>query len=56
MAVVVALFDRHGVSPFMRTMFYIFLIVFQFLAIVITAIGIFDMWGDFRTPRQKENL
>lgn len=56
MAVAVALFDRHGVSPFMRTMFYIFLVVFQFLAIVITAIGIFDMWGDFRTPRQKENL
>jgi uncharacterized protein YybS (DUF2232 family) len=56
MAVVLAIFDRYSVSSFMRTLFYLFMVLFQFLAIAVTVMGIFDMWGDFRTPRKKENL
>ena len=27
-----------------------------YLAALVAAIGIFDLWGDFRTPRKQENL
>lgn len=56
MAVIATLFERHAVPRFMRGLFYLLLVVTQFLAIAVIVLGIFDLWGDFRTPKKKENL
>lgn len=56
MAVLLTFFDRYGAPRFMRYLFYLMLAFTQFLAIVVAVLGIFDLWGDFRTPKQQENL
>jgi hypothetical protein len=40
----------------MRVFVWVMLLLQPYLAAVIAAIGIFDIWGDFRTPKKKENL
>lgn len=55
-AVIVSFFTRLAVPVFVRAIFYILLALQPYLAAVIAALGIFDIWGDFRTPKQRENL
>jgi uncharacterized protein YybS (DUF2232 family) len=59
MAIIAHYFARLAVPPFVRIVFYVVLVLQPYLAIAVAALGIFDIWGDFRTPRppkQQENL
>jgi len=56
MAVITHFFSRHAVPRFVRALFYVFLMVQPYLLVVVAALGIFDIWGDFRSPKQQENL
>lgn len=56
MAVITQSFNRFIVPGFVRFIFYLLLAVQPFLALVVAVLGIFDLWGDFRTPKKKENL
>jgi len=55
-AVVTGIFDRFSVAPIIRSILYFIVIVQPYLVIGLTILGIFDIWGDFRTPRQPKNL
>ncbi len=59
MAIIVHFFTRFAVPRFMQVVFYVVLALQPYLAIPVAALGIFDIWGEFRTPRppkQQENL
>jgi uncharacterized protein YybS (DUF2232 family) len=56
MAVIVNFFKQIKVPRFARGLFYVVLAVQPYLAGAVAALGIFDIWGDFRTPKQQENL
>lgn len=56
MAVIAHLFTRIAVPRFARVLFYLVLTLQPYLAVAIAALGIFDIWGDFRSPKKKENL
>lgn len=56
MAVIGHSFKRFNVPGFVRFIFYLLLTVQPFLALVVALLGIFDLWGDFRTPKKQENL
>ena len=56
MAIIVHFYKRFTVPRFARGMFYLVLVLQPYLAGVVAALGIFDIWGDFRTPKQQENL
>jgi uncharacterized BrkB/YihY/UPF0761 family membrane protein len=49
-------FDRFAVQRFVRVIFYILLALQPYLAVAVAVLGIFDLWGNFRTPKQQENL
>ena len=56
MAIIVNFFKQIKVPRFARGLFYLVLAVQPYLAGAVAALGIFDIWGDFRTPKQQENL
>ena len=56
LAIVTHFFARHAVPRFVRVLFYLFLAIQPYLAVVVAALGVFDLWGDFRSPKQQENL
>jgi uncharacterized protein YybS (DUF2232 family) len=56
LAVVVALMKRFALPAFLRVMFYLLLLFQPYLVLFVAAIGLFDLWGDFRTPKNTENL
>lgn len=56
LAIVLTLIDRHSQARLLRTAFYLILIFQPYVAAPVVALGIFDLWGDFRAPRQQENL
>lgn len=56
MAVIGSMFFRLGSPLALRVSLYLLLIVQPYTAALISAIGIFDLWGDFRTPKKQENL
>ena len=59
LAIIAHFFNRFAVPRFMRVVFYVVLTLQPYLAIAVAALGIFDIWGDFRTPKppkQQENL
>lgn len=56
MAVMAHAFERFSVPLFIRLIFYLLLSLQPFLTLVVAALGIFDLWGDFRTPKNKQNL
>lgn len=41
-------FKKKSVPKFLRTVFYLFLFVYQSLLLVVAAVGLFDLWIDFR--------
>ncbi|HPX61828.1 MAG TPA: YybS family protein [Deltaproteobacteria bacterium] len=55
-AVVLTLIERSPMTSLLRIMFYILLVLQPYMLVPVTAIGIFDLWGDFRAPRKQENL
>lgn len=56
LAVVMAIIARQAFNGIMRVFLWVMLLVQPYLAAVVAAIGIFDIWGDFRTPKKQENL
>jgi uncharacterized protein YybS (DUF2232 family) len=57
-AVLLTFSERTSFSGTMKVLLVILLITQPYLSGVLTVIGIFDYWGEFRTPRmaKKENL
>ena len=56
LAIVVHFFDWFKVGRLFRVIFYVLLTVQPYLAIAVATFGIFDLWGNFRTPKKQENL
>jgi uncharacterized protein YybS (DUF2232 family) len=53
LAVVEHFLARKGLSPPLRGLSYLFLLVINPLPVIVTGVGIFDLWADFRKPRLK---
>jgi uncharacterized protein YybS (DUF2232 family) len=56
MAVISTLITRHSVPTLVRVLLYAILIIQPYLLALIAGFGLFDLWGDFRTPKTQENL
>jgi len=56
LAVVLTIISRQGFAGMLKVGLYLMLLFQPYIAAVVAAIGIFDLWGDFRTPRKQENL
>jgi uncharacterized protein YybS (DUF2232 family) len=56
LAVLSTVIARQSIAGVLRVGLYIVLVLQPYLAALVAAIGIFDLWGDFRTPRKQENL
>ena len=56
MAVVSALIKKYSVPSLLRIFMYAILVIQPYLLALVAAIGIFDLWVDFRTPKTQENL
>ncbi len=56
LTIVINVFDRFRVGRFIRVIFYVLLAMQPYLAIAIALFGVFDLWGNFRTPKKHENL
>ena len=54
LAVVSYYFARRGITPFVRLVGYLLLTVLNPLPLIVTGIGVFDLWADFRKPRIKK--
>lgn len=52
LAVLSGIFNRFAVPPLLRNVLYLFLLLQPYLLAAIVVFGIFDIWGDFRTPKQ----
>lgn len=48
-------FRRKAFSPLMRGIGYVLVTVINPLPMVVAGIGVFDLWADFRKPRQTES-
>lgn len=55
LAVVTYYFQRRGLPPFMRGLGYLLLVVLNPLPLIVTGVGVFDLWADFRKPRKAKN-
>lgn len=53
LAVVIHYFARASTPQFLKVMFYILLLIQPYLAIGLALVGIFDIWGNFRTPKPQ---
>ncbi len=56
LAVVAYVFRRSSLPRFLQPLFYLFMFVQPYLAVAVTACGLFDLWVDFRKPKKQENL
>jgi uncharacterized protein YybS (DUF2232 family) len=56
LAIITHLFGRFVVPRFVRVIFYVLLVLQPYLTVAVALLGIFDLWGNFRTPKQQENL
>ncbi len=55
LAVLDCFFRRKAFSPLLRGIGYVLVTVINPLPMVVTGIGVFDLWADFRKPRQTES-
>jgi uncharacterized protein YybS (DUF2232 family) len=56
LAILLTVIARQSMAGILRVGLYIMLVLQPYLAALVAAIGIFDLWGNFRTPRKQENL
>ena len=56
LAIVAYWFERLAAPRLVRVILYTVLALQPYLAIAVAVIGIFDLWGNFRTPKHHENL
>jgi len=54
MAVVDCFLRRRALSPLLRSMSYLLVTLVNPLPMIITGIGVFDLWIDFRKPREPK--
>jgi len=54
LAVVTFFFQKKQVSPMLRALGYTLIAFLNPMPMIVTAIGVFDMWADFRKPRIKK--
>jgi uncharacterized protein YybS (DUF2232 family) len=55
-AVISHFFSTFKVPSFVRLFVCLLLILQPFMALAVAALGIFDLWGDFRSPNKQQNL
>lgn len=55
LAVIDCVFRRKAFSPVIRTIGYLLVTLINPLPMVVTGIGVFDLWADFRKPREPES-
>jgi len=55
-AVLSHFFSRFSVPKYARIILSLLLILQPFLVLAVTVLGIFDLWGNFRSPHQQKNL
>jgi uncharacterized protein YybS (DUF2232 family) len=55
MAVVNSFLKRKPYPPLVKGLIYTLLLLLNPLPLVVTSVGVFDLWVDFRRPRQKKN-
>ena len=55
-AVISHVFTTFKVPSFVRLFVCLLLILQPFMALAVAALGIFDLWGDFRSPNKQQNL
>jgi uncharacterized protein YybS (DUF2232 family) len=53
LAVVTHYFQKRGIPPFFRGLGYLLLTVLNPLPLMVVAVGVFDLWADFRNPKIK---
>jgi len=53
LAVILAFFNRISVPSLARIIFWMALAFQPYLVLAVAILGLFDIWGDFRTPKQK---
>ena len=56
LAVIMTIIARQSFVGLLRVMLVLMLVFQPYLTALVAALGIFDLWGDFRTPRKQENL
>jgi uncharacterized protein YybS (DUF2232 family) len=56
LAVLSHYFRKYTVPKFVRVVSCLILILQPFLVLAVAALGVFDLWGDFRSPNKQENL
>lgn len=56
MAIISQFYTRFTVPRFVRYLFYLVLALQPYLALMVAMLGIFDLWGNFRTPKPHKNL
>jgi uncharacterized protein YybS (DUF2232 family) len=55
LAVIDCFFRRKAFSPIVRAVGYLLVTLVNPLPMVVTGIGVFDLWADFRKPKQPES-
>ena len=56
LAVISHYFRKYAVPKFVRIISCLLLILQPFMVLAVAALGVFDLWGDFRSPNKRENL
>jgi hypothetical protein len=55
LAIVGHFFRKKGLPPALRTIGYILVVTLNPLLVVVTGLGVFDLWIDFRKPRKTKD-
>ena len=55
LAIVSYFFRKKGIAPFLRALGYLLIAVLNPLPFIVTGLGVFDLWADFRRPRIKKS-
>ena len=54
LAIVAFFFHKNNVPRFLRVATYVLIIFQQMFTVVVAALGLFDLWGDFRRLKKKD--
>jgi len=56
LAVLAGLFERFAIPALLRNLLYLFMVLQPYLLVAVAVLGIFDIWGNFRAPKEPKNL
>jgi len=56
LAVISHFFAKYAVPTFIKLIASLLLIFQPFMVLAVAVLGVFDLWGDFRSPKKQENL